>query len=87
MAHNPKMTVEKLDAETAQSEALGIIDVGEAETNGIGSLNLERAKAFHELAVSTGIIEAGAEDLSRVATDEFVNAGHGLDIKATLTAN
>ncbi len=87
MAHNTEATVEKLVAETAQFEVLGIIDVGEAETNGIGSLNLERVKAFHELAVSSGIIEAGTVDLFRVATDQFVNAGPGLDIKAKLTAN
>ena len=87
MAHNTEATVEKLVAETAQFEVLGIIEVGEAETNGSGSLNLERAKAFHELAVSTGNIEAGAEDLFRVATDQFVNAGPGLDIKAKLSAN
>ena len=87
MAHNPEMTVEKLDAEMAQFEKLGIIDVGEAEANGIGSLTLERVRQFHDLAVSTGIIEAGAVDLSRVATDQFVNAGHGLDIKARLAGN
>ena len=87
LAHNPDMTVEKLDAEMEQFAALGIIDVGEAETMGIGAMNLDRVKAFHELSVSSGILEAGAVDLSRVATDQFVNAGHGLDIKASLTAN
>ena len=87
MAHNPEMTVEKLDAEMDQFAALGIIDVGEAESMGIGAMSLERVKAFHELAVSTGILEAGAVDLSRVATDQFVNAGHGLEIKARLAAN
>ena len=87
MAHNPEMTEEKLDAEMEQFAALGIIDVGEAATMGIGAMNLDRVKAFHELSVSSGILEAGAVDLSRVATDQFVNAGHGLDIKARLTAN
>ena len=87
LAHNPEMTVEKLDAEMDQFAALGIIDVGEAESMGIGAMSLERIKAFHELAVTTGILEAGAVDLSRVATDQFVNAGHGLEIKARLAAN
>ena len=86
MAHNPEMTAEKLDAEMAQFERLGIIDVGEAETAGIGAMSLDRVAAFHDLAVATGIIEAGAVDLAKVATDQFVNAGHGLDIKAKLTA-
>ena len=85
MDHNPEMTVEKLDAEMDQFAALGIIDVGDAETLGIGAMSVERVAAFHDLAVATGIIEAGAVDLDRVATDQFVNAGHGLDIKAALT--
>ncbi len=87
MEHNPEMTVAKLDAEMAQFEALGIIDVGEAETMGIGAMSLDRVQAFHDLSVASGIIEAGSVDLARVATDRFVNAGHGLDIKAALTGN
>ncbi|MCY3982233.1 MAG: ABC transporter substrate-binding protein [Alphaproteobacteria bacterium] len=85
MAHNPEMTVEKLDAEMDQFAQLHIIDSGEAESRGIGAMSLARVKAFHDLAVSAGIIEAGSVDLSKVATDRFVNAGHGLDIKARLT--
>lgn len=54
---------------------------------GIASLNLEPATAFHDLAASTGIIEAGAVDLLRVATDQLVNAGQELAIKTRLAAN
>ncbi|MBV7396574.1 ABC transporter substrate-binding protein [Mameliella sediminis] len=87
IAANPEMTVEKLDKEMAQFDKLGIIDVGDATTLGIGALTDERIRAFHELAVSSGIIEDGAVDLSKVADTRFVNKGHGLDIRATLTGN
>jgi len=87
MAANPEMTVEKLDKEMAQFEALGIIDVGDALEKGIGAMSQDRIAAFHELAVKAGIVEASAVDLSKVATTQFVNAGHGLDIKTRLTAD
>ncbi|GAW36356.1 NMT1/THI5 like protein [Roseovarius sp. A-2] len=87
MAANPEMTVEKLDKEVAQLKALEIIDSGDALEHGIGAMSQERIKAFHDLAVSSGIIEEGAVDLSKVATSQFVNKGHGLDIKAALKSN
>ena len=84
MKDNPEMTKEKLDKEMKQFEKLGIIDVGDALTNGIGSIDMDRVKAFHKLAIDSGIIEKGSVDISKVATDQFVNRGHGLDIKAKL---
>lgn len=87
MDANPEMTVEKLDKEMAQFQELGIIDSGEALENGIGAMSEERIQAFHDLAVSAGIIEEGAVDLDKVATTQFVNKGHGLDIKESLTTN
>jgi len=84
MKDNPEMTKEKLDKEMAQFEKLGIIDVGEALTKGIGAMDMDRVKSFHKLAIDSGIIEAGSVDISKVATDQFVNKGHGLDIKAKL---
>lgn len=84
MADNPDMTVEKLDAEMAQFERLEIIDTGDAEVLGLGAMTMERVQAFHDLAVSAGIIEAGSVNVADVATDRFVNKGHGLDIKAAL---
>ena len=84
MKDNPEMTKEKLDKEMAQFEKLGIIDVGDALTKGIGALDMERVKAFHKLAIDSGIIDEGSVDIQKVATDKFVNKGHGLDIKAKL---
>ncbi len=82
---NPDMTVEKLEKEMAQFEKLDIIDSGNALEKGIGAMSAERIAAFHDLAVSAGIIEAGVVDLDKVATTQFVNKGHGLDIKSRLT--
>ena len=84
MKDNPEMTKEKLDKEMNQFEKLGIIDVGDALTKGIGAMDMNRVKAFHKLAIDSGIIEKGSVDISKVATDQFVNKGHGLDIKAKL---
>ena len=84
MKDNPEMTKEKLDKEMAQFEKLGIIDVGDALTKGIGAMDMERVKAFHKLAIDSGIIDEGSVDIQKVATDKFVNKGHGLDIKAKL---
>ena len=84
MKDNPEMTKEKLDKEMAQFEKLGIIDVGDALTKGIGAMDMERVEAFHKLAIDSGIIDEGSVDIQKVATDKFVNKGHGLDIKAKL---
>ena len=84
MEDNPEMTKEKLDKEMAQFEKLGIIDVGDALTKGIGAMDMARVKSFHKLAIDSGIIEAGSVDINKVATDQFVNKGHGLDIKDKL---
>ena len=84
MKDNPEMTKEKLDKEMKQFEKLGIIDVGDALTKGIGSIDMDRVKAFHKLAIDSGIIEKGSVDVNKVATDKFVNKGHGLDIKKRL---
>ena len=82
---NPEMTEEKLDAEMAKFAELGIIDVGDALDKGIGAIDPERVAAFYDLAVSAGILEEGSVDPADVATDRFVNQGHGLELKAELT--
>ena len=84
MKDNPEMTKEKLDKEMAQFEKLGIIDVGDALTKGIGAMDMIRVQSFHKLSIDSGIIEEGSVDINKVATDQFVNKGHGLDIKAKL---
>ena len=42
---------------------------------------MARVQAFHDLAIEAGIIEAGAVDVAKVATDRFVNKKIGMDLK------
>lgn len=85
MAANPEYTEELLAAEIAAMKTLGIVDAGDSLDKGIGAVSLDRVAAFYDLAVKAGILEAGSVDVSKVATDQFVNKGFGLDLKKTLT--
>ncbi|NRB17298.1 MAG: ABC transporter substrate-binding protein [Rhodobacteraceae bacterium] len=87
IASNPEMTAAKLDTEMEQMEELGIIDVAGALEQGIGAMSEQRIADFYNIAIAAGIVEDGSVDLSKVADYSFVNKGHGLDIKATLTAS
>lgn len=81
MAANPEQTEEKLAKEVAQIKALDIIDSGNALEKGIGAMDLDRVRAFYELTVRAGILPEGSVDLDKVATDQFVNKGVGMDLK------
>lgn len=78
---NPDMSAETLDAELAKIKELELIDSGDALVKGIGAISDERVKDFYALAVNAGIVTDTALDLSKVATNAFVNKGVGLDIK------
>ena len=80
MAANPEQTVAKLTEEVAQMKALGIIGTGYQAEVGIGAIDMARVQAFYDLAVETGILEAGSVDVSKVATDQFVNKKIGMDL-------
>ena len=45
---------------------------------------MERVKSFYDLAAKAGIVSGDTLDLSKVATDAFVNKGVGLDVKKQL---
>jgi len=81
IAANPDQTEEKLQAEVAQLKALGIIDSGYQLEAGIGAIDMDRIQAFLDLTVAADIIEEGAVDVAKVATDQFVNKGVGMDLK------
>lgn len=85
MEDNPEMTAEKLDKEVARIKKLAIVDSGDALDKGIGAIDMNRVKSFYNLAVNAGIVEDDSIDVSKVATDRFVNKGKGLDIKKALT--
>ena len=81
IAANPDQTLEKLAKEVKQLKSLGIIDSGNQLEFGIGAIDMARVKAFYDLAVKTGILEAGSVDVTKVATDQFVNKKVGMDLK------
>ena len=78
---NPDQTLEKLAKEAMQLKSLGIIDSGNQLKVGIGAIDMARVRAFYELAVEAGILEAGSVDVAKVATAQFVNKKVGMDLK------
>ena len=78
------MTDELINAEVKTFIDLNIIDSGDALTKGIGAVDMARVKSFHDKMVLAGLYKAGEVDLSKVATDQFVNKGVGLDVKKKL---
>ena len=80
MAANPEMTAEGLATELAQIKALGVIGTGYQAEVGIGAIDMKRVQAFYDLAVAAKIIEAGAVDPMKIATDQFVSKKVGMDL-------
>jgi NitT/TauT family transport system substrate-binding protein len=81
---NPEMTEAEMEASVALMKSQGIVDSGEAASNGIGAMNAARIKDFHDQMVKAGLYKAGEVDLAQVATLQFVNKKVGLDIKGKL---
>jgi NitT/TauT family transport system substrate-binding protein len=73
LKENPEMTLEEIEASVALMKAQGIVDSGEAKTNGIGAMNAARIKDFHDAMVRAGLYKAGEVDLAKVAELRFVN--------------
>ena len=64
----------------------GIVDSGDALTNGIGTMNVARVKDFYAQMVKAGLYKDGEVVIPRVATYQFVNKKLGVDAKARLQA-
>lgn len=84
---NPEMSLEELEASVALMKRQGIVDSGEALTQGIGAMNPARIRDFYQQMVDAGLYRPGEIDLSRVAAPQFVNRQVGLDLKARLTGS
>jgi len=82
---NPEMSEAEMEASVALMKAQGIVDSGEAATQGIGAMNAPRIADFYAQMVKAGLYKPGDVDLSKVATLQFVNKRVGQDIKAKLT--
>lgn len=79
-AANPELTDEGLAKEVETLKSLGIMGSGYQAEVGIGAIDMNRVQAFYDLAVGAGIIEEGAVDVNKVATDQFVNKKVGMDL-------
>ncbi len=80
IAANPDQTIELLTAEVKSLKDYGIMGTGAQAEMGIGAIDMARVQAFYDLAVNAGILEAGSVDITKVATDKFVNKKVGMDL-------
>jgi NitT/TauT family transport system substrate-binding protein len=78
LKENPEMTLDEIEASVALMKAQGIVESGEALTNGIGAMNAARIKDFYENMVRAGLYKAGEVDLAKVADLRFVNRKVGV---------
>ena len=83
---NPELTQSEIDASVALMKSQGIVDSGDALTNGIGTMNVARVKDFYAQMVKAGLYKDGEVVIPRVATYQFVNKKLGVDAKARLQA-
>lgn len=83
---NPEMSEAEVEASVLLMKQQGVVDSGEALTQGIGTMNEARVRDFYEQMVKAGLYKAGEVDLGKVATYGFVNKKVGLDVKAKLGA-
>lgn len=81
---NPNLTDAGIAGSIDLMKKLGIVDSGEALTNGIGAMSQARIKDFHDKMVKAGLYKAGEVDLNLVATTQFVNKKVGMDVKQRL---
>lgn len=84
MKDNPEMTEAEMEASVALMKQQGIVDSGEALTQGIGAMSAARIKDFHDQMVKAGLYKAGEVDLAKVATLQFINKRVGIEQKAKL---
>jgi len=81
---NPEMSDAELEASVALMKQQGIVDSGEALTQGIGAMNPARIRDFYQQMVKAGLYRADEVDLSRVATTQFVNKQVAVPLRASL---
>lgn len=75
---NPDLNDAKLLAERAAVIKLGLVDSGDAKTQGIGAIRVDRVRDFADRMVKAGIYKAGEVNADLAVTDQFVNKKVGL---------
>jgi len=77
---NPEMTDELIAYGIGKMKEYGILDSGDAVTNGIGAMNDARWKEFHAIMAEQGLYPKDL-DVKKAYTLDFVNKKVGMDIK------
>jgi NitT/TauT family transport system substrate-binding protein len=77
---NPEMSDEQLAYSHAKMKEYGIVDSGDALKLGIGAMTAARWKEFADTMVKAGVYPADL-DVSKAYTLQFVNKGHGMNLK------
>ena len=80
IADNPEMTLDKIEYGIGKMLEYGILDSGDALELGIGAMSDARWQEFFSLMADAGIYDAGL-DVTDAYTLDFVNQGHGMDLK------
>jgi len=77
---NPEMSDEQLAYSHAKMKEYGIVDSGDALKLGIGAMTAARWREFADTMVKAGVYPADL-DVSKAYTLQFVNKGHGINLK------
>ncbi|HEY3075592.1 MAG TPA: ABC transporter substrate-binding protein [Burkholderiales bacterium] len=77
---NPEMDDEQLAYSHAKMLEYGIVDSGDALKLGIGAMSDARWKEFTDTMVKAGVYPADI-DVSKAYTLQFINKGHGMNLK------
>lgn len=81
---NPEMPQSQIDYSVRVMKDRGIVDSGDAMTNGIGAMSRDRIAGFLQKMVNAGVYEQGEVDATKAYTLRFVNKGVGLELKRKL---
>ena len=81
---NPELSVAEIEASVALMKQQGIVDSGDAQTLGIGTMKAERIQDFYAQMIQAGLYRAGDVDLSQVAALQFVNKSVGVELARQL---
>jgi NitT/TauT family transport system substrate-binding protein len=77
---NPEMSDEQLAYSHAKMKEYGIVDSGDALRLGVGAMTAARWREFTDTMVKAGVYPADL-DVSKAYTLQFVNKGHGMNLK------
>jgi NitT/TauT family transport system substrate-binding protein len=77
---NPEMSDEQLAYSHAKMKEYGIVDSGDALKLGIGAMTAARWREFADSMIKAGVYPADL-DVSKAYTLQFVNKGHGMNLK------